>query len=144
LAALLVFAWPPNAGPEAATLARRPLTFITANGKRTITVEVADTEQARVTGLMFRRSMGDDEGMIFIFPKDDVLTMWMKNTYIPLDMIFVRNNGVIHRVETDTEPLSEDVISSGDKVRAVIELKAGNAERLGLKPGDKVDFPAFR
>ena len=70
--------------------------------------------------------------------------MWMKNTYISLDMIFVRGDGTIHRVVTDTEPFSEAIISSGDKVRAVIEMKAGSAKRLGLKAGDKVEYPGFK
>jgi uncharacterized membrane protein (UPF0127 family) len=67
----------------------------------------------------------------------------MKNTYISLDMIFVRSNGTISRIETGTEPFSESVISSGGKARAVIEMKAGSARRLGLKAGDKVSYPAF-
>ncbi len=142
-AALLVFVSGLFAETLGAPLEKRPLTFITAHGRHSITVEVADTDQARSTGLMFRRSIGADEGMIFIFPEDQTVSMWMKNTYIPLDMIFVRKNGVIQRIETDTEPLSESVIDSGGKVRAVIEMKAGSAERLGLKPGDKVDYPAF-
>lgn len=143
-AALLVFVSGMIAEVHATALEKQPLTFVTANGKHTITVEVADTEQARTTGLMFRRSIGADEGMIFVYADDEVITMWMKNTYIPLDMIFVRSNGVIHRIETDTEPLSERVIDSGGKVRAVIEMMAGSAERLGLKPGDKVLYPAFQ
>ncbi len=128
---------------RADALEKRPLTFITANGSHSITVEVADSDQERSTGLMFRRSIGDDEGMIFLYPQDETITMWMKNTYIPLDMIFIRSNGIIQRIEEHTEPFSESIISSGDKVRAVIEMKAGSTKRLGLRSGDKVDYPVF-
>jgi uncharacterized membrane protein (UPF0127 family) len=127
-----------------AALEKQPLTFITQTGKHEITVEVADSEPERNTGLMFRRSLEDDEGMIFIYPQDGPISMWMKNTYLSLDMIFVRSDGVIHRIEESTEPFSEATIPSGATVRAVIEMKAGSARRLGLKSGDKVDHPAFR
>jgi uncharacterized membrane protein (UPF0127 family) len=128
---------------RADALEKKPLTFIYAGGKHRITVEVADNDQERSMGLMFRRSLGDDEGMIFVYPRDEPISMWMKNTYISLDMIFVRGDGTIHRIAADTEPFSEATINSGDNVRAVIEMKAGSARRLGLKSGDKVDYPAF-
>ncbi|NJM34377.1 MAG: DUF192 domain-containing protein [Rhodomicrobium sp.] len=127
-----------------AALEKQPLSFLTDSGKHTITVEVADTEAARNTGLMFRQSLGDNEGMIFIYPNEQPISMWMRNTYISLDMIFVRANGVISRIETGTEPFSERVIESGGNVLAVIEMKAGSAARLGLKPGGKVIHPAFK
>jgi uncharacterized membrane protein (UPF0127 family) len=92
---------------------------------------------------MFRKTLGDEEGMIFIYPQDGPISMWMKNTYISLDMIFVRSDGTVQRIAADTEPFSEATISSGDKVRAVIEMKAGSAKRLGIKSGDKVDFLTF-
>ena len=94
-------------------------------------------------GLMFRRSLGDDEGMIFLHDKAGPVGMWMKNTYISLDMFFVRSDGVIHRIETHTEPFSLATISSDGEVLAVIEMIAGSADRLGIKPGDKVEYPAF-
>ncbi|WP_170936942.1 MULTISPECIES: DUF192 domain-containing protein [Rhodomicrobium] len=129
---------------HADNLEKRPLTLITSSGRHPITVEVADNDQERSKGLMFRRSMGDDEGMIFLYPQDEEITMWMKNTYIPLDMVFVEADGTVHRIEERTEPFSESIIRSGGKVRAVIELNGGSAKRLGLKSGDKVDYPAFR
>ena len=143
MAALLCFGFGGQADARADTLEKQPLTFVTAAGKHQITVEVAATDQERSTGLMFRKSLGDKEGMIFVYPDDELITMWMKNTYIPLDMIFVRADGTIQRIAQDTEPFSEQTISSGDKVRAVIEVKAGSAKRLGLKSGDKVEYPIF-
>lgn len=142
-AALLSFGASQSGNALAEALEKQPLSFITSSGKHTITVEVADDEQERNTGLMFRSSLGKDEGMIFLYKEEEPVTMWMKNTYIPLDMMFVRKNGIIHRIEKNTEPFSENVISSGGEVLAVIEMIAGSAARLGLKPGDKVDFPAF-
>lgn len=143
LAALLYFSIGIVEDTPAEALDKQPLTFITSAGQHKITVEVADDDNERNTGLMFRKSIGDDEGMIFLYPGEEDISMWMKNTYISLDMIFVRSNGTISRIETGTEPFSESVISSGGKVLAVIEMKAGSARRLGLKAGDKVSYPAF-
>lgn len=144
IAALLCFGAGLEGEARAEALEKQPLTFIASTGKHRVTVEVADTDAERSTGLMFRRLLGDDEGMIFIYPRDEPISMWMKNTYISLDMIFVRGDGTIHRIASDTEPFSEQPIASGDNVRAVIEMKAGSAKRLGIKSGDKVEHPAFR
>jgi uncharacterized membrane protein (UPF0127 family) len=144
IAALLCFSAGLGAQALAEVLEKQPLTFITATGKHRITVEVADSDQERSTGLMFRQSLGDEEGMIFIYPRDEPISMWMKNTYISLDMIFVRGDGIVHRIASDTEPFSEQTISSDENVRAVIEMKAGSARRLGIKSGDKVEHPSFR
>lgn len=127
-----------------AAMKKQPLSFTTATGQHTITVEVADDEKSREVGLMYRRSIGADEGMLFIYKDEQELTMWMKNTYISLDMIFVRKNGVVSHVETNTEPFSEAIISSRGPVVAVIEMGAGSAARLGLKPGDQVRHAAFK
>ena len=104
----------------AAAMKKQPLTFITGTGQHTVTVEVADNDSTRATGLMYRRSIGPDEGMLFIYNDEQELTMWMKNTYIALDMIFVRRNGVVAHIETNTEPFSERVISSRGPVIGVI------------------------
>jgi uncharacterized membrane protein (UPF0127 family) len=142
-AALLCFGVGLATEARAEALEKQPLTFLTASGKHRITVEVADSDQERSTGLMFRKSIGDEEGMIFIYPQDEPISMWMKNTYISLDMIFVRSDGTVQHIAADTEPFSEATISSGEKVRAVIEMKAGSAKRLDIKSGDKVDYPTF-
>jgi uncharacterized membrane protein (UPF0127 family) len=128
----------------ASALDKQPLTFITGTGSHAITVEVADSEQNRETGLMFRRSIGEKEGMLFIYDREQDITMWMKNTYISLDMIFVRRGGVISHIATNTEPFSENIISSEGPALAVIEMGSGSAKRLGMKPGDRVQHPAFK
>lgn len=125
-------------------LEKKRLTINSAAGSHTIMVEVAVTRDEQMTGLMFRRSLGADEGMIFIYPQDQEITMWMRNTYIPLDMIFLRRDGTVLRIERNTEPLSERMISSGDRARAVVEMAAGSARRLGIEPGDRIDFPGLK
>jgi uncharacterized membrane protein (UPF0127 family) len=120
------------------------LELITAAGARTIDIEVAATPEQQALGLMFRTSLADTKGMLFPYGAPRELTMWMKNTYIPLDMVFIRADGTVHRIEVKAEPLSERVISSGGPVTAVLELAGGAAERLGLKPGDQVRHPHFQ
>lgn len=128
----------------AAALKKEPLTFITSAGKHEITVEIADNDAERATGLMFRRSIGPDEGMLFIYDREDDISMWMKNTYIPLDMFFIKRDGVIAQIEAHTEPFSEAIIATRTPVLAVIEMAAGSAKRLGIKPGDRVQHAAFK
>lgn len=125
-------------------LEKKPLTIVTATGQHKITVEVAKNRQEQATGLMFRTEIGQDEGMLFLYPRDMEITMWMKNTYIPLDMIFVKSNGRVLRVEENTVPFSERIIASGGDARAVIEMKGGSAARLGIKPGDKIEYETFK
>jgi uncharacterized protein len=109
----------------------------------TITVERADTDQEKALGLMFRTELRDNEGMLFNYGRSFNVTMWMRNTYIPLDMVFIRSDGIIHRIEVRAEPLSERVISSGGDVSAVLEIAGGASERLGIKAGDKVRHKIF-
>lgn len=125
-------------------LEKKPLSIITASGQHNVTVEVALTREEQAAGLMYRTELGDDEGMLFFYPQEFEITMWMKNTYIPLDMIFVKRDGTVLRVEENTEPFSERVISSHGKARAVIELKGGSAARLGIRPGDKIKYGSFQ
>ena len=108
-----------------------------------ISVEVAVSDQEKALGLMFRTKLADTEGMLFAYGVSQNITMWMRNTYIPLDMVFIRADGVIHRIEVRTEPLSERVIEAGGEVSAVLELAGGAAERLGIKQGDTVHYPIF-
>ena len=107
-------------------------------------VEVMRTDNDRARGLMFRPSMPQDNGMLFDFERDQMVTMWMKNTYISLDMVFIFADGRIHRIESRTEPQSEKTISSGVPVRAVLELNANVASRLGLRAGDRILHPMFK
>lgn len=128
----------------AAALADAPLetlTFETAGGARAFQVEVADTPEKREVGLMYRRSMAADHGMLFDFDRPQTISMWMQNTYVSLDMVFVSREGRVTRIAENTEPLSTRVISSGGPVRYVVELVAGTAKRIGLKPGDRVEHP---
>ncbi|MEJ2117440.1 MAG: DUF192 domain-containing protein [Alphaproteobacteria bacterium] len=129
---------------SAAAFEKKPLAIITATGRHELTVEVASTSHELQQGLMFRRSLGAGEGMLFIYAKPHEVKMWMKNTYISLDMVFVRENGTVLRVERDTEPFSLRTIESGGPAIAVIELLAGSADRLGIKSGDKVDYSTFK
>lgn len=106
-------------------------------------VELALTPEQRSRGLMFRTDLPESRGMLFDFGRPSVVTMWMRNTYIPLDMLFIDEHGGITRIAANTEPLSEETISSGGPVRAVLELRGGITEKLGIRPGDRVLHPLF-
>lgn len=123
---------------------RDTLTLHTASGAHRIDIEVAETDREKQYGLMFRTTLGDSEGMLFPYGRPQEITMWMRNTYISLDMIFIRGDGIVHRVATDTEPFSERIVASQGDVTAVLEMKAGSARRLALKPGDRVEYKDFK
>ena len=127
-----------------AQLATAPLSIITDEATHAFKVEIADTPEAIRQGMMFRESMAPDAGMLFDFGEVRDVSMWMKNTLISLDMLFVFTDGRIHRIEARTEPESERVIPAGVPVRAVLELNANTAQRLGIKPGDRLRHPMFR
>jgi len=110
----------------------------TRSGPVLLNVEVADTEAKREQGLMFRRSISADQGMIFLFDGEHEITMWMKNTYIPLDMVFIGGDWRIRHIAYDAEPFSTDVISSMRPASRVLEIGAGQAKKLGLAVGDIV------
>lgn len=119
------------------------LELVTSAGVRTLDVEVARTVDQQAKGLMFRTALSDDQGMLFPHDKPREVSMWMRNTYIPLDMVFIRADGTVHRIAERTEPLSEKIVSSQGEVAAVLELAGGAAERLGLKVGDKIRHAAI-
>ncbi|MGI9522612.1 MAG: DUF192 domain-containing protein [Hyphomicrobiaceae bacterium] len=130
-------------GASAGALKQDSLTLV-SNGKRhEISIELAQTPEEKAVGLMFRPSLGRRSGMLFPYEKPQELTMWMRNTYIELDMVFIRADGVVHRIEERTEPFSERIIASQGDVLAVLELAGGVARELGLKPGDVVDHAIF-
>ncbi len=133
---------PPIAAARAEAALQR-LEFVTDSGSHVFRVELADTPAERAKGLMFRRAMPEDHGMLFDFHTETPVMMWMKNTYIPLDMVFVSRNGVVARIAEDAKPMSESIIDGG-QAYAVIELNAGAARKIGLKPGDVVRHPAFK
>lgn len=107
-------------------------------------VELALTDEQRARGLMFRESLADDAGMLFLYERDRPRSMWMKNTLIPLDMLFIDRRGRVIRIAERTTPLSERSISSGRPARAVLELAGGTAERLGIRVGDRVIYESFQ
>ena len=119
------------------------LVLVAAGKRHTIAIELAETSQQKAMGLMFRQTLARRAGMLFPYPDPQELTMWMRNTYIPLDMVFIAKGGVVHRIEENTEPFSERIIASQGKVVAVLELAAGVARELGLKAGDKVEHAAL-
>ena len=117
----------------------QPLAIISHSGRHEFKVEVADEPRQRARGLMFRAELAPDTGMLFDFGQTAPVHMWMKNTYISLDMLFVRADGVIHHIAADTVPFSLAVVSSRGPVRFVFEIPGGTAARLGIAPGDRVE-----
>jgi uncharacterized membrane protein (UPF0127 family) len=115
----------------------------TAQARHRFEVELAETAEQRARGLMFRTELADDAGMLFAYDRPDSISMWMKNTLIPLDMLFVDEDGTISRIEAWTAPLSLEIIPSGGPVWAVLELKGGITERLGIEPDDRIVHPIF-
>lgn len=120
--------------------------LLTRGGETAIDAEVAESPAEQELGLMFRTSLADNRGMIFYYGAPREISMWMHNTYIPLDMVFIRADGTILRIERRAEPLSDRIISSQGDAVAVLELAGGAAERIGLVAGDRVRhakwFPA--
>lgn len=135
------------AGPvpgHAVEFPRDRLTIETRAGARyEFDIELAKTFEQMKRGLMFREEIGLSEGMLFVHPDQDIRQMWMKNTLIPLDMVFIASNGAVVAIHENATPLSTDVISSGVPARAVLELKAGTIRTLGIAPGDKVIYRDF-
>jgi uncharacterized membrane protein (UPF0127 family) len=142
LTAMIVI--PQSGAAQQAQFRKDKLTLKTSSGDHVITIEVAETSEQKSLGLMFRTSVPANTGMLFPYGDPQELTMWMRNTYASLDMIFIRRDGTVHRIEYSTEPLSERVIGSKGLVTAVLELAAGEAKRLGLKPGDRVEHDTFK
>ncbi len=138
---LLMVALPMAGRLAAAEL--EPLEIASKNGVHPFAVEMAVTPEEQSKGLMFRKELPEGQGMLFDFRRDQEATFWMKNTYVPLDMIFIRADGRIHRIAANTTPLSEALVSSGGPVRAVLEVVAGTAKKLGIAPGDRVAHPMF-
>jgi len=120
------------------------LVIATSGGARhAFTVELARTSEQRAQGLMYRRALARDRGMLFIYPRVQDVAMWMKNTYIPLDMLFIAPDGRIVKIVERTVPHSLRTIGSGQPVKGVLELAGGSVDRLGIAPGDRVLHEAF-
>lgn len=118
-------------------------TFVTEDGPVTFHLELADTPPEQMRGLMHRRVMAPDYGMIFDFRRDRMQSFWMRNTLIHLDMVFVRNDGVVDSIQAMAEPLTETSRRSEGPARFVIELVGGTAERVGIVPGTRVEVPGY-
>jgi uncharacterized protein len=130
-----------GSGAKAATF--QPLEIVTKSGVQVFSVEMATTEQEKETGLMYRKELADGKGMLFDFTPEQEVSMWMKNTYVSLDMIFIRSDGTILRIAENTEPLSTKIIPSRGLAKGVLEVVAGTAKKYGIEPGDRVGHPLF-
>ena len=120
------------------------LDIVTASGPHHFSVEVMRTDAGREKGLMFRKYLPAERGMLFDFKTEQPVMMWMKNTLLPLDMVFISRNGKVVNVAENAEPLSEATIASDGPVFAVLEVNAGEARSIGVKPGDEVRHPMFK
>lgn len=132
-------------GPPAAQARPRiePLEIVTSAGRVKLQVEIADTEPLRERGLMFRKSLAPDHGMLFDFKSPRPVAFWMRNTLIPLDMIFIRPDGRVLSIARNTRPLDETPVPSGGAIRGVLEIAGGRAAELGILPGDRVIHRIF-
>jgi uncharacterized membrane protein (UPF0127 family) len=117
--------------------------IVTKAGVKVFEVEIATNDRERETGLMYRKSVPEGTGMLFDFGEEREVVMWMKNTYVPLDMIFIRANGTIARIAENTTPLSEARIYSGPPVKGVLEVAAGTVRKYGISVGDRVGHRFF-
>ncbi len=144
-AVLLLFlvAAPATLAQSLQTFPTGELTIESAKGAHKFTVEIATTPAQMEQGLMFRRKMAPDAGMLFVFNTPSKASMWMKNTFIPLDMLFIDPEGRIINIAERRVPESLDTTGPAAPARAVLELNGGTAQRLGIKPGDRVRSPAF-
>lgn len=133
-----VVAAQPASNAETHAAERTAVTLVSAKGRWTFKVEVARTDAERARGLMFRKSLAADGGMLFISDTQQLVGMWMKNTFIPLDMLFIDRRGRIINIAENAKPQSLDIIRSAGPVVAVLEVAGGTAARLGLRPGDRV------
>lgn len=139
--ALLALLAPPAFAQQA--FEETPLAIEAGSGTHRFQVELAATPAQRQQGLMFRASLDSDRGMLFDFGHTAPVTMWMRNTYIPLDMLFIAGDGRIHSIAEDVQPLSDAIVGSRGPVRAVLELAAGTSAALGIEAGDVVVHPMF-
>ncbi|MEM8986992.1 MAG: DUF192 domain-containing protein [Pseudomonadota bacterium] len=130
-------------GTDKTSEAAETLILETDNGTFQFTVELALTPEERARGLMYRQELGAENGMLFRYDEPRVVSMWMKNTYIPLDMAFIRPDGVVESIAQNVQPHSLDSVASIGPVRATLEVNAGVFQRIGLKVGDRVAHPWF-
>lgn len=130
-------------GTPAQAAGNGTLEIVSASGVHAFTVELATNDAERERGLMYRKSLAQGHGMLFDFMQDQPVSFWMHNTYVPLDMIFIRSDGRIAHIAENAEPMSDKLIPSVYPVRAVLEVIAGTVRELGIRDGDKVINPIF-
>ena len=138
VAALAAGAGPARARRGLVRFSKAPLAIHSGAAVHRFTVELALSARQQSQGLMFRRRMARDAGMLFVYDTPRIVSMWMRNTYVPLDMIFIAADATIARIVERTVPLSSRTISSGREVIGVLELNGGTAARLGLSRGDRI------
>lgn len=144
LVAMLLFAMSPQAAAQPQpTLPQSDLVIRTEKGQQKFKVELADNDATRARGMMYRTSMAPDAGMLFDFKQEQMASFWMRNTLIPLDMLFIKADGTILNIHQRAIPRDETGINSIGPVRAVLELNGGTASRLGIKAGDRVEHGIF-
>jgi hypothetical protein len=143
-AALLALTLAVVLGPAPASATElQNLEIVTKNGVYPFSVELAVTPEEHERGLMFRKELPEGRGMLFDFKTEQSVEFWMHNTYIPLDIIFIRGDGRILRIAENATPLSDAHIPSGGPIRGVLEVIGGTAKKLGIAPGDRVAHPIF-
>lgn len=131
-------------GAQAEPCAPDRIEIHTANGPVVFSVEVADNDDTRARGLMYREEMAADAGMFFVYPRAEQVTFWMKNTPLSLDIVFLNRKGVVCSIAAGTTPFSTDHIPSGCAAQTVLEINAGEAEARGIKRGAAARHPAIR
>lgn len=139
----------PGSAPAAGAIGNPPagleaLETVTPAGRTRFFVEIADTDAEREKGLMFRKEVPPDRGMLFDFKTPREVAFWMKNTLIPLDIIYIRADGTVLSIARNTTPLSEAPIPSGGPILGVLELAGGRAGEIGLMPGDRIEHRIFK
>ncbi len=143
LISLLFLAGPSLASEEVVRLPVEQVIVTSDRGDIAFATEIATSDETRSRGLMFRRSMGEREAMLFHWPSPRLVSMWMRNTYLSLDMLFVTADGTVVHVQADTVPESLQVLSAGREVSAVMEVVAGTAAKLGIRPGSRLKHRFF-
>ena len=133
----------PAAQTPASAAAQDTIEIVTSSGVHAFAVELATTETERARGLMFRKSLPEGHGMLFDFQTEQQVQFWMRNTYVPLDMIFIRGDGRVLNIAQNATPLSDALIPSAGPVRGVLEVIAGTARKYHIAPGDRVTGSFF-
>ena len=131
------------AAAPACAAGKATIEIVSSTGVHAFDVTLATNEKERERGLMFVKHLPEGEGMLFDFETDQPVSFWMHNTYIPLDMFFIRSDGTITHIAENATPMSDAPIPSNGPVRAVLEVIGGTADKLGIKPGDHVDGAFF-